>query len=85
MLMYSEFLQTESATANTDHLLALSQQAYNIDSVNYNRDIDAFPILANLITGVAGAGSYMHNYRYALCSAYGYGCLEDDICCMLGE
>lgn len=45
------------------HLLI---QAYNIESVNYNRDIDAFPILANLITKVADAGNYMNNYRCAL-------------------
>ena len=39
------------------------QEAYGEKSVNYNRDVEAFPILKNLIAEVASPENYMHNYK----------------------
>jgi len=39
------------------------ENAYRIDAVNYNRDVEAFPIITSLLKQMIPADNYMHNYR----------------------
>mmetsp|Transcript_21916 Transcript_21916/g.52141 ORF Transcript_21916/g.52141 Transcript_21916/m.52141 type:complete len:316 (-) Transcript_21916:114-1061(-) len=56
-------LAYEAATADIGDFNvvdAFHKEAYNVETVNYNRDVDAFPILRKLIDHIAAPGSVMH-------------------------
>ncbi len=59
-------LAYEAATADIDDYNCIDShhlQAYGQEVVNYNRDVEAFPILLTLIKKIVGPDSYMHNYQ----------------------
>lgn len=39
------------------------ENAYRIDAVNYNRDVEAFPIITGLLKEFIPKNNFMHNYR----------------------
>lgn len=39
------------------------ENAYRIDAVNYNRDVDAFPIITGLLKGIIPKTNYMQTYK----------------------
>jgi len=58
-------LAYESATADIKDYLEIDpfhKKAYGINAVNYNRDIDAFPVLKKIITKICTKKNYMHKY-----------------------
>ncbi len=56
----------EAATADILDKLMIDpfhKKAYGINSVNYNRDIDSFPILKRIISRAASKNNFMHTYK----------------------
>jgi len=59
-------LAYEAATADIKDYLEIDpfhKKKYKINAVNYNRDIDAFPVLKKIITKIATKKNYMHKYN----------------------
>lgn len=59
-------LAYEAATADIGDYNVIDpfhEKAYGIESVNYNRDVDAFQLLKNLINEFVDKENYMHEYK----------------------
>ncbi len=59
-------LAYEAATADIEDFNTydmLHEQAYGVKSVNYNRDVEAFPIIKNLIAKIVSPDNFMTTYK----------------------
>lgn len=78
-------LAYEAATADIDDCNCYDTyhfDAYWIQSVNYNRDVDAFPLLQSIIQRIVWKDNRMKNYRSATdmwISRAGFCLLDDEI------
>lgn len=74
-------LAYEAATADLNDINMIDPfhlEAYNIQTVNYNRDVDSFPILNNLLEKILGRSPYKSPTDMGV-NMVGY-CIEDDEC-----
>ncbi len=73
----------ESATADLDDLNMIDPwhlQAYGISAVNYNRDVEVFPVLNAIFTRVLGESPYKSPTDMGV-NMVGYAVLDDQVCC----
>lgn len=76
-----------AATADISDRVMLDthhREAYGLDAVNYNRDIEAFPLLREMILRVAPADSFMREYRSPTdmgVNMAGFAIVNDEACC----
>lgn len=73
----------ESATADLDDLNMIDPwhlQAYGAYAVNYNRDIDVFPVLNAIFTRVLGTSPYKSPTDMGV-NMVGYCISDDQVCC----
>ena len=74
-------LAYEAATADLNDVNMIDPfhlEAYNVSAVNYNRDIEVFPILNAMFTRIWGESPYRSPTDMGV-NMVGY-CIEDDIC-----
>ena len=75
-------LAYESATADLDDVNMIDPfhlEAYNVSAVNYNRDIEVFPILNAMFTRIWGESPYRSPTDMGV-NMVGYCISDDDIC-----
>lgn len=73
----------EAATADLDDVNMVDPfqlDAYGEVTVNYNRDVEIFPVLRSLMTGILGECPYQSPTDMGVNMA-GYGIIDDDACC----
>ena len=79
-------LAYEAATADLDDRVVVDpfhRDAYGVPAVNYNRDVDAFPILRDLIARASGPTSFMRSYRSPTdmgVNMAGFAITDEDAC-----
>jgi uncharacterized protein (UPF0371 family) len=59
-------LAYEAATADIKDFVKIDpfhKKAYGKEASNYNRDVNAFPVLKKIITKICGKKNYMHKYK----------------------
>ncbi len=76
-------LAYEAATADLQDVNMIDPfhlQAYNKVTVNYNRDVEIFPVLKNIFEGIFGQSPYQSPTDMGVNMA-GYCISNDDVCC----
>ena len=77
----------ESATADLDDLNMIDpyhMQAYGVSTVNYNRDVEVFPVLNALFTKLLGQSPYKSPTDMGVNMA-GYCISNDEVCCQASK
>lgn len=76
-------LAYEAATADLNDVLMIDPyhlESYGIQAVNYNRDIDAFPLLKGILTGIYGYSPYKSPTDMGVNMA-GFAIVNDEAAC----
>jgi len=71
----------EAATADIRDFNVIDSfhlEAYNVKSVNYNRDVEAFPLLKRIIEKITGAPSFYKSPTDMGVNRAGFGIVDDD-------
>ena len=55
-------------------------EAYGVTAVNYNRDIEAFPVLKRILDKITGDASVYQSPTDMGVNRAGFGIIDDDIC-----
>ncbi|MCJ7645147.1 MAG: DUF1846 domain-containing protein [Candidatus Aminicenantes bacterium] len=55
-------------------------EAYGKSAVNYNRDVEVFPVLERILEKITGAGAVYKSPTDMGCNAAGFGIVEDEVC-----
>lgn len=72
----------EAATADLKDVNLIDHhhlEAYNVKTVNYNRDIEAFPLLRRIIEKITGAESFYKSPTDMGVNRAGYGIVNDEV------
>ncbi|MEG1706824.1 MAG: DUF1846 family protein, partial [Clostridia bacterium] len=78
----------ESATADLGDINMIDPyhlEAYNIATVNYNRDIECFPIVKSIITKITGNEQLYRSPTDMGVNMVGYAITDDNICMTAGR
>jgi len=81
-------LAYEAATADIgdfNEMDELHKKAYKMDAVNYNRDIEAFPIVMSIAKKIVTHKNYMVKYQSPTdmgINCAGFAITHDDIVCI---
>ena len=73
----------EAATADLNDVNMIDPfhlEAYNKIAINYNRDVEIYPVLNALFEGIYGSNPYKSPYRYG-CEHVGFCISDDEACC----
>jgi len=73
----------EAATADLNDINMIDpwhMQAYGVSTVNYNRDVEVFPVLNEIFTRVLGKSPYNSPTDMGVNMA-GYAICDDEVCC----
>lgn len=55
-------------------------EAYGKSAVNYNRDVEVFPVLERILEKITGVGAVYKSPTDMGCNAAGFGIVEDEVC-----
>ena len=55
-------------------------EAYGKSAVNYNRDVEVFPVLERILEKITGAGAVYKSPTDMGCNAAGFGIVDDEVC-----
>lgn len=72
----------EAATVDLKDVILIDHhhlEAYNIKTVNYNRDIEAFPLLKRIIEKITGEVSFYKSPTDMGVNRAGFGIIDDDV------
>jgi uncharacterized protein (UPF0371 family) len=73
----------EAATADLRDINLIDPyhlQAYGIQAVNYNRDVEAFPIVKRILTRIMGSDAVYQSPTDMGVNRAGYGIVDDEVC-----
>jgi len=74
----------EAATADLNDVNLLDSfhlEAYNEKAVNYNRDMEVFPVVRSIIEGITGKEAVYKSPTDMGVNRAGFGIIDDEVCC----
>ena len=68
-------------SATVQNIVKRHLEAYGTTAVNYNRDVEAFPIVKTILTKITGDENFYRSPTDMGVNMAGYAIIDDDICC----